>query len=219
MKGAILAAGTGDRLRAGGVSTPKPLVKLLGKTLIERVIEGMKAAGADEIHCITNEQFAPRLRLPADVHLVVKTTPSSMESLFELSKFMGEETFLLSTVDAVFRPQQMVDLVRASRGDGTLAVTEDRGEEKPLRVAMDADGRITALSVPKSRHITAGFYTLSGKVFREIDEARRRKFTGLRYFLGMLVEKSYRIYGHPVGRTVDVDTPEEIARAEEFLKS
>jgi NDP-sugar pyrophosphorylase family protein len=73
--------------------------------------------------------------------------------------------------------------------------------------------------VNQSRYITAGFYTFSGKIFREIAEARRRRFTGLRYFLQMLVEKGYALYAHPVGRTVDVDTPEEIARAEEFLQS
>jgi choline kinase len=181
----------------------------------------MRACGVSDIWCVTNEAFAPLFGKDLRVRLVVRTTSSSMESLFTLAPHFGGEPFLLSTVDAVFRPEQMADLVRCARGDGTLAVTEDPGGEHPLPLRLVSGGAVAAIgpSAAGSRDVTAGFYTFSARIFSEIEEARARKLAGLRYFLGLLVEKGYALFGHRVGRTIDVDTPREIALAEEFLRS
>jgi len=42
--------------------------------------------------------------------------------------------------------------------------------------------------------------------------------TAFRQFLGLLVESGYRVYGIPVSKTVDVDYPEDIRKAEAFLE-
>ena len=221
MTGAIIAAGQGHRLKAAGVAVPKPLVRVLGKTLLDRVVDNMQACGLLDITCITNEEFAPKLGRDPRIRLVVQSTPSSMESLFALAPLLGQEPFVLSTVDAVFKPAQLRDLMTVARGDGTLAVTGDSGGETPLALRMAADGRVTAIGpdAGASGEITAGFYVLSPRIFQELEEARRRRLSGLRYFLGLLLGKGYALFGHRVGPTVDVDTPREIRLAEEFLIS
>ncbi|MBF0446787.1 MAG: nucleotidyltransferase family protein [Magnetococcales bacterium] len=49
MNGMILAAGKGDRLQPLTLHTPKPLVKVAGKSIIEHTIKGLVALGIDRL--------------------------------------------------------------------------------------------------------------------------------------------------------------------------
>jgi NDP-sugar pyrophosphorylase family protein len=231
MKAGIIAAGLGERLSRAGVRGPKPLVRVAGATLIEHTLNAIRAAGLSEVVCIINEasgavethcrQHVADLSL----HFVHRTTPSSMESLFTLAPHLGDEPFLLLTVDAIVAPAVVRDFVAAAArhgdADGVLATNTFVDDEKPLRVRCDADGRIVALgpSAGDSPVITAGFYVFRPSIFAEIDAARSARFTALRQFLGHLVDRGYVLYGAAVPKSVDVDRPEDIATAEAFIRS
>ena len=57
MKYAIIAAGEGSRLVQEGVAAPKPLVRVGGEHLIDRLIRVFMDCGAGEICVICNEQM------------------------------------------------------------------------------------------------------------------------------------------------------------------
>ena len=87
MKFAILAAGEGSRLAQEGVELPKPLVRVNGEAMIDRLIRIFNDCDAEEIYIITNnltELTQGHLRQLQEkdkkIHLFVKTTPSSMHS-------------------------------------------------------------------------------------------------------------------------------------------
>ncbi|MBI3270752.1 MAG: NTP transferase domain-containing protein [Planctomycetes bacterium] len=229
MRAGILAAGTGARLRAGGIATPKPLVKVGGRALIDRLLDELRRAGVTEVVAITNDAFrevADHLRAQAilPVRVVVKTTASSFESLCEIAPHLEGEPFLLSTVDAIYSPGTLARFaLLAGRADGraaTLALTDYVDDEKPLRVLTNAAGRITRLGskVESSRWITAGFYHFNNEATRELVTARERGLPALRGFLEHLVERGLAVYGEPVGRTADVDRPNDIESAERLLE-
>ena len=99
----IIAAGEGSRLRQEGVDRPKPLVDLDGRPMIERLINVFIGCGAESVSVIVNEQMtdvqrflvdlAPSLAVP--LRLIVKSTPSSMHSFYELSRLMrGKGRFI-----------------------------------------------------------------------------------------------------------------------------
>ena len=50
--GIIMAAGLGTRMRPLTLKTPKPLVRVFGKPLIETVIEGLKSRDISEIYIV-----------------------------------------------------------------------------------------------------------------------------------------------------------------------
>jgi NDP-sugar pyrophosphorylase family protein len=232
MKAGLIAAGLGERLRDAGIREPKPLVQIAGAPLIDHVLDAVAAAGIDEVACIFNEAADTdavvahcRVRRPAPrLHIVRRTTPSSMESLFTLAPLLRDGPALVLTVDAVFAPEMLGDFLAAAArqadADGVLAVTGFVDDEKPLRVALDAAGRVVALgeAAAASALVTAGFYVFAPRVFAEIDAARTAHLSALRQYLGHLLQCGYRLYGAPVGKTVDVDRPEDIAAADAFVR-
>ncbi len=84
MKAGIIAAGKGERLKNGGIFTPKPLIRLGGVPIIERTIMAAINAGANYIACIVNDiekevsEYLKSKSWPVTFRLVVKTTPNSM---------------------------------------------------------------------------------------------------------------------------------------------
>lgn len=231
MKAALIAAGHGERLQEAGIEVPKPLVQVAGRPLIDHVLGNVAAAGVTEMACIFNEQFdaveehCRRSPHGLRLQIVRKTTPSSMESLFTLAPYlMGEERFLLLTVDAVCGPDVLPGFLAASKekpaADGVLAVTDFVDDEKPLRVFLDDTGWITAIGPPAegSPIVTAGFYVFRPDIFAEVEAAREARFTALRQFLGHLLIRGYRLAGSFVAKTVDVDRPDDIAAAEAFVR-
>ena len=229
MKAGIIAAGQGDRLIQGGIFVPKPLVTVGGEPLIARAIRAATHVGVTSIACIVNDlnpAVADYLRSTSwsvPLELIVKTTPSSMESLFSLAPLLSDEPFLLFTVDAVFEfnvLRRFLTKARRRSGDGALAVTRFVDDEKPLWARLDKDQKIVALGeeARPGRYVTAGFYYFKPEIFSMIDAARIKGFNALRQFLDLLLKNNYSLYGVPVSMTVDVDTPEDIEKAHKYLE-
>ena len=231
MKVGIIAAGIGERLAKGGVQTPKPLVPLHGEPMIARLIRSAGHLRAESVACIVNDRapsVAAYLRSqswPLPLELVVKTTPNSMESLLTLAPLLKNSPFLLLTVDAVFPFSLLEKLSTAGRamaetGGSVLALTTNIDDEKPLWTKIDAQQRVTAIgeaAAGSTPYATAGFYWFDPSIFELAQKARAAKLPALRRFLALLLESGHPLYGLPVSETIDVDYPEDIAKAENYL--
>ena len=163
MKYAIIAAGEGSRLAQEGIDAPKPLVKIHGEHLIDRLIRIFMSNEAEEIVVICNDlttEVSEHLRrlqnagelcgnpLPP-LRFVVKTTPSSMHSFYELSQLLDDGSnapFVLTTVDTIFREADFEGYLRAFQKalaegeDGLMGVTYFIDDEKPLYVGTEVRG-------------------------------------------------------------------------------
>ena len=121
-RGGIIAAGDGSRLRATGFSMPKPLVPVAGVALIDGVIGNFRGAGITSLVIIVNEQARAcrdwvHSRFPdLDIEVIVKTTPSSLESFREVTRRLGGDRALISTVDTWCRADDFAAFVHAARG-------------------------------------------------------------------------------------------------------
>jgi len=234
LRAGVLAAGRGERLRASNLL--KPLVKVGGRTLIERVLTSMAEAGATEVSVIINENsLAVRDYLagsdwPFALRWIVETTPSSMHSFLRVIETLAADgdngPFFLSTVDTIAGAQtfsRFIDEARRHKEAAiTLALTSPRNDEKPLLVRCAANNaRIIALgaSAAPSDLATAGLYAVRASILAEADEARRDGVDALRTFLGRLLARGYHLAGIPITESIDVDRPADIGTAEEFLRS
>ena len=123
MNFAIIAAGEGSRLAQEGVQLPKPLVNLNGTPMIRRLIDIFLECGAESISIIVNNEmtqvreYVESLSLPVPLNRVVKSTPSSMHSFYEVSRGCTAGKFILTTVDTIFRPEEFKTYVKAFEND------------------------------------------------------------------------------------------------------
>lgn len=225
IKGGIIAAGAGSRLRQAGWTVPKPLVEVAGLPLIGRVIRNFRAAGITSLVIIFNEderdceRWVRSQHPDLDLRIIVKTTASSLESFREVCARLGSGPALISTVDAWCPEDEFVAFVRAVRQrppDATvLAVTPLVADERPLWVAMAPDGRITRIGGDSGEMVTAGMYAVPERV-------RRLPSMGgpgrLREFLARLVAEGEPVYGVVIPNVVDVDRAEDVALAEAMVR-
>ncbi len=232
MNYAIIAAGEGSRLAQEGIALPKPLVRLDGEPMIGRLIHIFARHNADHITVITNEfmtQVHDYLRqlqetLPC-LQVVVKTTPSSMHSLWELSRVMPEGKFCLTTVDTIFREDDFARYIDAFEADdehdGLWAVTPWVDDEKPLWVATDDNDIITAFldknDGQKAKYVSGGVYAMTHKAFPVLDDCIARGVSRMRNFQRALVEAGFSLKAFSIDKIVDVDHAGDIATAQQFL--
>lgn len=232
MNYAIIAAGEGSRLAQEGVAKPKPLVDICGEPMIGRLINLFCRCNAESISIIVNEQmtevreYIESLSLDIPLNLVVKTTPSSMHSFFELSRVIPKGRFCLTTVDTIFREQDFrpyIDAMEADeRYDGMMAVTDYIDDEKPLYVQTDDDLNITAFRDERydgAKYISGGIYALNEKALDVLADCMERGVARMRNFQRALVDAGLRLKAYPMGKILDVDHAGDIEKAENFINS
>ena len=240
MKFAIIAAGDGSRLAQEGVTEPKPLVKVRGERLIDRLIRIFMGNNATEIVVICNEQMsdvASHLKMIQDkglnglhvpLRFVIKSTPSSMHSFYELRHFLRDEPFILTTVDTIFDESEFHDYVlsfqdKIAQGTNALmGVTDYIDDEKPLYVGVDNVMRINGYyDTPQadSHFISAGIYGLTASSLDILEACIEKGESRMRNFQRALVVADLRIEAYPLTKVFDIDHIEDIRKADEGVNN
>ena len=233
MKFAIISAGEGSRLSQEGIRLPKPLVQLNGTAMIDRLVRIFTANGADEIVVIINNEVPltkthlAELARTSEVPLrvIVKTTPSSMHSFYELSPYLKGDRFCLTTVDTVFREDEFarfIEAFKASDKDGMMAVTDYIDDEKPLYIGTDPALNITGFydtPMADTKYISGGIYCLSPRSIETLEACIREGKSRMRNFQRQLVADGLRLEAYPFSKILDVDHADDIQKAEAFLNN
>lgn len=230
MNYAIIAAGQGSRLAQEGVQKPKPLVELNGEPMIARLIRIFMANNAESVSVIVNEEmtdvkaFLDTLKLDCELNVVVKSTPSSMHSFYELSRVMKPGKFCLTTVDTVFREADFAGYIQAfeadADNDGMMAVTPFIDDEKPLYVDADEDMNIQAFLDNRTdgvKFVSGGVYSLNEKALTILENCIFGGMSRMRNFQRELIANGLKLKAYPIDKIVDVDHAGDIATAEGFI--
>lgn len=238
MRYAIIAAGEGSRLAAEGIAEPKPLVKVGGEALIDRLIRVFMDNDAEEIFVICNDQttlVSEHLEKiqkeglngkQVPLKYIVKSTPSSMHSFYELSGFLGRGPFVLTTVDTIFREDDFRKYMEAYRFafedgfDGVMGVTDYIDDEKPLYVEVNENMNITAFldKSDECKYISGGIYGLNAPALQTLRNCIERGESRMRNFQRALIADEMLLKAYPFSKVLDIDHAEDIKKAEDFLK-
>lgn len=239
MKYAIIAAGEGSRLAQEGVKEPKPLVKIDGECLTDRLIRLFMNNGADEIVVICNDittQVSQHLEeiqnnglngQAIPLRVIVKTTPSSMHSFFEISDYLTDGPFCLTTVDTIFRESEFTAYIKDFKDsvgngsiDGMMGVTDFIDDEKPLYVGTDKDMNITGFLDENNgcKYISGGIYGLTPRTIEVLKKCVECGESRMRNFQRALVKAECRLKAKPFSKVLDIDHAMDITKAEEFLR-
>lgn len=230
MNYAIIAAGEGSRLVQEGVKLPKPLVNLNGTPMIKRLIDIFMRCNATSLSIIVNEEmhqvreYLESLDIPVPFRLVVKSTPSSMHSFYEVSRHFEEGKFCLTTVDTIFHEEEFRKYIEAFENDSTgadgfMAVTSFIDDEKPLYIDTDSDLNITAFKDAAwdgVKFISGGIYGLTPPALRVLENCMENGVSRMRNYQRALVDAGLKLKAFPFEKIVDVDHAGDIETAAAF---
>lgn len=234
MKYAIIAAGEGSRLVQEGVNVSKPLVKLNGISLIDRLIDIFIKNDAESISIIVNNTMKDvqshitslQSNISVPLNIVVKSTPSSMHSFFELSQFLQTGKFCLTTVDTIFKEDEFSQFIRAfiadTENEGMMAVTDYIDDEKPLYVGINSNMKINGFfdqSDQTLKYVSGGIYGLSSKAITTLNYCIENRFSRMRNYQRQLIADGLNLKAFPFKKIIDVDHVKDIMKAEIFLLS
>jgi len=134
-------AGAGSRFVEAGFKEPKPLIPILGKTMIERVVENLDLPDAKYLFIVQQEH---RQNFPIDVILnrisngkceVVETKgllPGALHSILTAENILEtDDELLIANSDqlVVARPIKFVEYLRNQRADGGIMTFKASGKK------------------------------------------------------------------------------------------
>lgn len=136
MKGIILAAGKGSRLNGTIGDKPKCLLRVGGRSLVERQIDYLQRAGIDDIAVVVGCQAeAVRRECGHGVAFVENSRYAQTNSLYSLwlarPLLLDGDGFVVMNCDVLFHPQLLVDLVTA-RHEDALLIAYQENDAQPL---------------------------------------------------------------------------------------
>jgi len=133
MKGVILSAGKGTRMKELTGDTPKPLLKICNKTLLEIVIDGLKRCGVDEFFMVTGylaEKIEKYLgngsKYGVLIHFIRQEKQDGTGDALKICKeFVGDSQFFMTFADIIVHYENYIEMKRtfeSEKCDVLLAV-------------------------------------------------------------------------------------------------
>ena len=165
MKAMILAAGRGERLRPLTDTTPKPLIPVRGKPLIQWHIESLATAGFTELvinHAWLGEQIESALGDGSRFGVHIRYSPEGERALetgggiFRALPLLGEEPFLVLNGD-IFTDFDFSSLPRQPTGSAHLVLVPNPAHH-PQGDFVLTDGRVSAQGEPRLTFSGIGIY-------------------------------------------------------------
>ncbi|HEY1780773.1 MAG TPA: NDP-sugar synthase [Roseiarcus sp.] len=220
LRGGVIAAGHGTRLRADGYRVSKPMTPVGGRPLIEHTLDRFRAVGIRQAAVIVNEEsddcrvWLSDHRRGFDLDLIVRTTPSSYASFALVAERLAGAPALVTTVDAIMALdafQHFVDAAAGFPSDAVvLGLTAHVDDENPLWATLQEDGRVVRLGGGQGSHVTAGIYWLPPQGIA----VPAASFDRLRDYLKWLVDEGRPVYGVVLPLVFDIDRARDVEAAE-----
>jgi mannose-1-phosphate guanylyltransferase len=190
MLAVILVGGFGTRLRPLTLSTPKQMLPLVGRPMIERVVAGLGAQGISEVVLALGyrpDQFTeafPDGRIAGvPVHYAVEPEPMDTAGAIGFAaRHVGvDDTFVAVNGDVItdLDLRALVGLHRQRGGAGTIALTPVEDPSRYGVVPIDDENRVLAFiekppaDEAPSKWINAGTYVLERRVLDRIPATGR----------------------------------------------
>ena len=240
MKAMVLAAGQGTRLRPTTDSTPKALVQVAGRPMIEYALLLLRHYGIKEI--IINlhhlgEQIESRL---GDGNTLGLKLSYSREAelldtgggLLKAKTFLQDSPFIVINTDALIdlNLAELIDFHGRMRAAATLVLRPDRRADEYGSMDVDGTGRIwrfldsNAPSSPSSglrKLMVTGVQILDPRIFRYMEEhGTESKFSTTKHIYPRMLLAGERLCGFVFeGFWRDLGTPARIQETEQQLQT
>jgi UDP-N-acetylglucosamine diphosphorylase/glucosamine-1-phosphate N-acetyltransferase len=180
MQAVILAGGAGKRVFPLAVNKPKPMFKLLGKPLIQHVVEILKANGLDSFVIVVGHQgeqikdyFGDGKRFGVRIEYTFQEEALGMANALETAKDLVENHFLVVNADDLFEGALVDMILRKFKDDKADIVLSCKPVEETWKfgiIKVEKD-RVTKLvekppkGTEESNLAVIGIYLMTKRIF------------------------------------------------------
>jgi bifunctional UDP-N-acetylglucosamine pyrophosphorylase/glucosamine-1-phosphate N-acetyltransferase len=230
----VMAGGLGTRMRS---TVPKHLHAILGRRMVDWVVEAARALGADPLVVVTGPSTAQEF---PGVEVAIQAEPlgtgDAVRSARGTLEGRADDVLILSGDTPLLRPGLLGDLVSAHRRDGAAATVLSFEPADPRsygRVLRDASGGLAAIveagdATPEQldvREVNSSIYVFRAeRLWQVLDRLAPHNVQGELYLtdsVGLLVADGDRVAVHKGGDPVEtegVNTRAELAEAAAMLR-
>jgi bifunctional UDP-N-acetylglucosamine pyrophosphorylase / glucosamine-1-phosphate N-acetyltransferase len=223
----VMAAGLGTRMKS---ATPKHLHPLLGRRLVDWVVEAARAAGVQRIVVVTSPDAADAF---PGTEVTVQQQPlgtgDAVRAAREALRDHAGDVLVLNGDVPGLAPETLDALLethRSERAAGTVLAFEPEDVRSYGRIVREGDGRLARIVEAKDaspdelalREVNSGIYVFAGdKLWPLLDRLEPKNAQGELYLtdtVGMLVADGERVAVHtaPVAWEVEgINTRVELA--------
>ena len=241
MKALIIAAGDGGRLGNLTKHKPKPLIQLLGLSLIERVILTAKQAGINEF-VITIGYLCDKVkaklgngnRYGVKINYIENSEWMKGNGFSVLrAKELLNENFILLMADHIFDSRILKELVDCDVRSSVILAVDRRKLIKGDTKVLEKNGRIVDIGkdIEESNCVDTGFFMCSSKIFHYIEESlkegKKELTDGIAKAAGSGDAHVFDIaeiegYNSKMRKTIkpwwiDIDTEEDLRKARKII--
>ncbi|TPW19579.1 MAG: nucleoside-diphosphate-sugar pyrophosphorylase [Elusimicrobia bacterium] len=222
----LMAGGAGKRLRPLTANTPKPMLRLGDKPILEHVLEQMVAAGFTRFTFAVNylaeqivRHFGDGARWGAQIEYVREKKPLGTVGALGLIKNPGTEPLLVLNGDILTKVDfpALISFHRAEKGLATLCVKRHE-IQVPYGVVEHAGRRLTRF-VEKPTHrflVNAGIYVVDPRALAWLPKGRPCDMPEL--LERIRAKKRNGVACFPIPEYwLDIGEPKEFRRAEKDI--
>ncbi len=227
LRALIMAGGKGERLRPATLDTPKPLLKIEGKAIIDYNVEALSACGISDITVSTRylaEQIDSHFSRPVagvNVRTVREETPLGTIGAAAMLPASPLDTLVMNSdllTTASF--EEMYLRHRDSGADATVAVIPYQVSVPYAVLTLDPEDSDRVCGIEEkpafSYYANAGIYIMRPDVLAMIRPGERTDATDL---LERAIAVGRKVTYYPVdGTWIDVGSPVDFRQASELMR-
>lgn len=221
LRAVVMAGGKGVRLRPFTAGTPKPLLKVGNKPVIERIVDQLRDSGVRQINITTHyqadkfkEHFGDGSRFGVEVGYTREDEPLGTAGALSLLDPTDEPMLVINgDIMTAVDFQAMLAFHREQKSDLTVGVRA-YDVSVPFGVIEAEGARVTRLVEKPSLKffINAGIYLLEPAVVRRIPKGRKTDMTDL---IGQLLTTGGTVTSFPIHEYwVDIGQMDDFIRVE-----
>ena len=230
MKLVIIAAGQGKRIRSITAESPKTLLKINGRTLLETLLENCLQVGISDVVVVTGyqskeiEDFIHNLQMDLNIQTVYNpdwNLENGLSILAAKDTISAHETFIVSMSDHFYGPDLLERVLKINLGNNTACVALDFNKDDifdiddGMKITVEKNNKEKITEMSKTLDdfdaIDCGVFKFKYSFFKTLDNARKSGKFSISEACQMLI-KIGEMGGVNIGNSfwLDIDTPEAV---------
>lgn len=229
LKAVLMAGGLGERLRPATLTTPKPLLEIEGKAIIDYNVEALAGCGIRDITVATRylaekiEEHFARPVAGVDVKCVREDRPLGTigaVALTDVAASDGDTLVMNSDLLTTISFEEMYLRHKDEQADITIAVVPYSVSVPYAILTLDTDDPVAVRGIEEkpsySYYANGGIYIIRNEVLRGLKPGERTDATDL---IESALAQGRRVTYYPIkGTWIDVGSPVDFRQAGELMR-